>query len=109
MSLSSLQGVLISGAITINDNNLTPNNLVASDAEAKIGTSSVSNIEVGYLVGANDLIQTDLNTKATQATTCSKTEVDSNLALKANQTTAYTKTGVDSNFGVKSKSSNNTY
>ena len=75
MSLSSLQGVITDGATTIIDYSLTPNTVVVSDADGKISTSSVSNIEVGYLASTNDLIQTQLNSKANQSTTYSKTEV----------------------------------
>ena len=76
-----------------------------SNAAGKIGTSSVSNIEVGCLVGTNDLIQTELNSKANQSTTYSKTEVDSNLALKANQATTFSKTEVDNKLVLKANQS----
>ena len=79
MSLSSLQAVIIGGATTIIDYNLTPNKVVVSNAEGKISTSSVSNVEVGYLAGTTDLIQTQLNSKANQSTTYNTTEVDNKL------------------------------
>ena len=65
------------GGTPIN-HNLTPNKAVISDATGQVSTASVSNIEVGYLVGVNDLIQTQLNNKSNQATTYTKTEVDGN-------------------------------
>ena len=68
VSLSSLQSVITGGAITIIDYDSTPNKVVVSDADGKISTSSVSNIEVGSLAGTNDLIQTQLNSKANQST-----------------------------------------
>ena len=89
------------GATTIIDYDLTPNRVVISDADNKISTSSVSNIEVGYLAGTNDLIQTQLNSKANHSTTYSKTEVDNKLVLKASQATTYTKAAVDSNLASK--------
>ena len=58
---------------------LTPNKVVISDGSGKVSTSQVSNIEVGYLAGTNDLIQNQLNDKANQSTTYSKTEVDNKL------------------------------
>ena len=82
MSLSSLQGVITGGATAILDYNLTPNKVVVSDAEGKLSTSSISNIEVGYLAGTNDLIQTQFNSKANQSTTYTKTEVDNKLVLR---------------------------
>ena len=57
---------------------------MVSNADGKISTSSVSNIEVGYLAGTNDLIQTQFNNKANQSTTYTKTEVDSKLVFKSN-------------------------
>ena len=89
LSLNNLQGVIIGGATTITDANLTPNKVVISDGSGKVSTSQVSNIEVGYLVGTNDLIQNQLDSKANQLTTYSKTEVDDNI---------YTKTEVDDNL-----------
>ena len=73
------------GATTITDANLTPNKAVISDGSGKVSTSQVSNIEVGYLVGTNDLIQNQLDSKANQLTTYYKTEADDNLLLKANR------------------------
>ena len=75
VSISSLQRVITGGATPIIDENLTPHKVVISDADGKIGTSSVSRIEVGYLAGTTDLIQTQLNSKANQSTTYTKTEV----------------------------------
>ena len=79
LSLNNLQGVIIGGATTITDNNLTPNKVVISDGSGKVSTSQVSNIEVGYLVGTTGLIQNHLSSKANQSTTCTKTEVDTQL------------------------------
>ena len=126
MSISQLQGVITGGATTTIAYNLTLNKVVVAEADGKISTSSVSNIEVAYLAGTNDLAQSEFNSKANQsttytktefdnrlvlksnqATTYSKTEVDSNLALKENQATIYSKTEVDNSLALKSKSSNN--
>ena len=90
-SNNQLQSVVTGGATTITDYDLTPNKVVISDADGKIGTSSVSNIEVGYLYGTNDSIQNQLDSKANQSTTYTKTEVDNSLSLKADQVTTYTK------------------
>ena len=56
--------------------------MVISNGSGKVSTSQVSNIEVGYLVGTNDLIQNQLNDKANQSTTYAKTKVDNKLLLK---------------------------
>ena len=92
LTVNSIQGIITGGATTIIDYNLTPNKAVISDATGKVSTASVSDIEVGYLVGVNDSIQNQLDSKANQATAYTKTEVDNGLLLKANQSTTYTKT-----------------
>ena len=101
VSINPLQGVTTGGATTTIDYNLTPNKVVASDADGKISTSSVANIEVSYVAGNNDLVQTQVNSKANQSSTYSKTEVDHKLALKANQSTTYSKIEVDSTLAFK--------
>ena len=80
VSINGIQGIVVGGATTITDNNLTPNKVVISDGSGKVSTSQVSNIEVGYLAGTNDLIQNQLNDKANQSTTYTKTEVDTQLS-----------------------------
>ena len=108
ISIHELQTSISGGATTITDNDLTPNKVVISNADGKVSTSSVSSAEVGYLAGTNDLIQIQLNSKANQLTTYTKSEVDNNLLLKADKSevdnnlllkadklTTYTKTEVD--------------
>ena len=80
LSLNNLQGVIIGGATTITDNILTPNKVVISDGSGKVSTSQVSNIEVGYLAGANDFLQNQLDSKANQSTTYTKTDVDAQFS-----------------------------
>ena len=80
LSINGIQGIVVGGATTITDNNLTPNKVVISDGSGKVSTSQVSNIEVGYLAGTNDLIQNQLNDKANQSTTYTKAEVDTQLS-----------------------------
>ena len=71
------------------NNDLTPNKVVISHADGKVSTSSVSSTEVGHLAGTTDLIQNQLNSKAPQLTTYTKSEVDqlvdNNLLLKADK------------------------
>ena len=80
LSINGIQGIVVGGATTITDNNLTPNKVVISDGSGKVSTSQVSDIEVGYLAGTNDLIQNQLNDKANQSTTYTKAEVDTQLS-----------------------------
>ena len=67
--------MIIGGATTITDYNLTPNKVVISNDDGKVDTSSVSHIELGYLYGATDSIQNQLNSKADNSTTYSNTEI----------------------------------
>ena len=95
ISIHELQTSISGGATTIIDNDLTPNKVVIANADGKVSTSSVSSTEVGHLTGTNDLIQNQLNSKAHQLTTCTKSEVDqlvdNSLLLKADKSTTYTK------------------
>ena len=72
LSITGIQGVVVGGATTITENNITPNKVVISDGSGKVSTSQVSNIEVGYLVGTTGLIQNQLNDKANQSNTYTK-------------------------------------
>ena len=49
--------------------------MVISDGSGKVSTSQVSNIEVGYLAGTNDLIQNQLDSKANQSNTYTKAKL----------------------------------
>ncbi len=104
-SINQLQDVITGAATTVTDYDLTPNKVVISDADGKINTSSVSNIEVDYLVGTHGSIQNQLDSKANQSTTYTKTEVNDRLLLKANQSTTYTKTEVDDKLMLKANQS----
>ena len=100
LTVNSIQGIITGGATTIVDFNLAPNKAVISDSGGKVSASSASSLEIGYLVGVNDSIQNQLNSKANQATTYTKTEVDNALLLKSNQSTTYTKTEVDGKLSL---------
>ena len=73
-------GSSITGAAsTVARDNLTKNVILVSNSKGKIAASSVS---IDALQGVNNLpgnIQAQLDSKANQSTTYTKTEVDSNL------------------------------
>ncbi|MEK7479172.1 MAG: hypothetical protein AAB634_01405 [Patescibacteria group bacterium] len=52
------------GASSIATANLTANRALLSDASGKVGVSSITNTELGYLSGVTSNIQTQLNAKA---------------------------------------------
>ena len=82
LSVNQVQGIITGGATSIIDYKLTPNKAVISSVGGKVATSAVTNRDLGYLVGATDLIQNQLNSKADQSTTYTNTEVDNSLSLK---------------------------
>jgi hypothetical protein len=57
------QVTITGGASTVTTSNLTINRALVSDSSGKIAVSSVSSIELGYLVGVTSSIQTQLNSK----------------------------------------------
>ena len=67
---------------TIPGGTLTPNKVVISDSNGKFSTSAISTTEVGHLSGVNNPLQTQIDSKAPQATTYSKNEVDFRLLFK---------------------------
>ena len=69
--------------------------MVISDGAGKVSASTISNIEIVYLAGTNDLIQNQLNSKANQSTTYTKAETENKLLSKSNEATTYSKTEVD--------------
>ena len=61
--LTNFKAPLLAGQPLLRITILPPHKVVISDSDGKIGTSSVSNIEVGYLAGTNDSIQNQLDSK----------------------------------------------
>lgn len=61
--LNSKQNIITGAASTVTTNGLTGNRVVVSTTEGKIGISSVTSTELGYLNGVTSSIQTQLNNK----------------------------------------------
>ena len=78
----SHSSVSIDDLQTISGGTLTPNKVVISDSNGKFSTSAISTTEVGHLSGVNNPLQTQIDSKAPQATTYSKNEVDFRLLFK---------------------------
>ena len=89
----SHSSVSIDDLQTISGGTLTPNKVVTSDSNGKLTASAISTTEVGHLVGVNNPLQTQINSKAPQATTYSKSEVDFSLLLKQDILTTSPSTG----------------
>ena len=64
--LSSKQNTIIGAASTITSSNLSPNYALISNASGKVGVSTVTSTQLGYLSGATSNIQTQLNNKQAQ-------------------------------------------
>lgn len=58
------QAAITGGASTITAANLTANRALLSDASGKVGVSTITNTELGYLSGVTSAIQTQFNAKA---------------------------------------------
>ncbi|MGB9774825.1 MAG: hypothetical protein ACPL4I_12575, partial [Bacteroidota bacterium] len=61
------QAAITGGASTIVTSNLTANRALLSDASGKVGASTVTSTELGYLSGVTSAIQTQLDAKAPTA------------------------------------------
>jgi len=75
-----VQPIIIGAATTIDQENLTVSRALVSDESGKVAASAVTATELGYVDGVTSAIQTQLNAKANQSTTYTKTEVDSAVA-----------------------------
>ena len=80
------QPAITGAASTIAESNLTASRTLVSDANGKVAVSAVTSTELGYLDGVTSAIQTQINNKATKATSLSGYGI----------TDAYTKTEADS-------------
>lgn len=64
--LSSKQNTITGAATSITYSNLTPNYALISDASGKVGVSTVTSAELGYLSGVTSSVQTQLSNKQAQ-------------------------------------------
>lgn len=86
---SGKQDLITGAASTITSSDLTASKALVSDASGKVDASTVTATELGYLSGVTSAIQTQLNSKATAATTLAgygisdaytKTELDGKIS-----------------------------
>jgi hypothetical protein len=61
--LSTKQDTITGAATTITSSNLTASRALESDSSGKVGVSTVTRVELGYLSGVTSAIQTQLNAK----------------------------------------------
>jgi hypothetical protein len=61
--LNAKQAAIIGAATTILSSNLAANKALLSDASGKVAASAVTNVELGYLAGVNQAIQTQFGGK----------------------------------------------
>lgn len=77
--LNSKQAAITGGATTITSDNLTSNRTLVSDGNGKIGVSTTTSTEIGYVSGVTSSIQNQLNSKTNAA--------DVNALIEANEDT----------------------
>lgn len=66
-ALTSKQNKIVGGASTITDDNLTANRALVSNSSGKVAVSAVTSTELGYLDGVTSNVQTQLDSKLSEA------------------------------------------
>lgn len=66
-ALTSKQDKIVGGASTITDANLTANRALVSNSSGKVAVSAVTSTELGYLDGVTSNVQTQLDSKLSEA------------------------------------------
>lgn len=66
-ALTSKQDNIVGGASTITEDNLTANHALVSNSSGKVVVSEVTSIELGYLDGVTSNVQTQLDSKLSEA------------------------------------------
>ena len=66
-ALTSKQDIVVGGASTITEDNLTVNRALVSNSSGKVDVSSVTSTELGYLDGVTSNVQTQLDKKLEKA------------------------------------------
>lgn len=66
-ALTSKQGKIVGGASTITENNLTANRVLVSNGSGKVAVSEVTSTELSYLDGVTSNVQTQLDSKLSEA------------------------------------------
>lgn len=66
-ALTSKQDNIVGGASTITEDNLTANRALVSNSSGKVVVSEVTSIELGYLDGVTSNVQTQLDSKLSEA------------------------------------------
>lgn len=66
-ALTSKQDKIVGGASTITNDNLTANRVLVSNGSGKVGVSEVTSTELGYLDGVTSNVQTQLDSKLSEA------------------------------------------
>ena len=66
-ALTSKQNKIVGGASTITDDNLTANRALVSNSSGKVVVSAVTSTELGYLDGVTSNVQTQLDSKLSEA------------------------------------------
>lgn len=66
-ALTSKQDKIVGGASTITDDNLIANRALVSNSSGKVAVSAVTSTELGYLDGVTSNVQTQLDSKLSEA------------------------------------------
>jgi hypothetical protein len=101
--LNAKQATITGGATTIASSNLTASRALVSDGSGKVGVSTVTDTELGYVSGATSNIQTQITNLAGQDVETFFTNTATGMTVNAGATRYYPIDGV---FGVNTVSVN---
>ena len=78
-TLIGVQPTITGAGTTIASSNLIKSRALVSNSDGKVGVSSVTDTELGYLVGVTSSVQTQLNSKQANLSTAQQNAVDSGI------------------------------
>ncbi|MBO7042953.1 hypothetical protein J6W34_00020 [bacterium] len=102
--LDAKQDTITGAATTVVSDNLFQGRALVSDGNGKIAVSGVTSTELATLSGVSSNVQTQLNAKANQSTTYTKTEVDTAVGAKVSKVSTANKV-----YGTDSTGAQTTY
>ena len=87
-ALTSKQDIVVGGASTITEDNLTASRALISNSSGKVAVSTVTSTELGYLDGVTSNVQTQLNKKLEKAPVQSVNNKTGTVSLTASDVSA---------------------
>lgn len=99
-ALTSKQDIVVGGASTITEDNLTASRALVSDSSGKVAVSTVTSTELGYLDGVTSNVQTQLDKKLESAPVTSVNGKTGAVTLSASDVGAVATSDVTQTLGL---------